>query len=112
VPGVIVMISSITGKEFDNEVLKSKKPVLVCFTGSQCEVCFPLCLIINSLIEEYDRRLKFVRLDADTEPDLIERYRVRALPSTVLFKDSKPVSKLIGFHHKASIRRWLDKLTE
>jgi thioredoxin-like negative regulator of GroEL len=103
------MISRITGKEFAEEVLKSSQPVLVCFTGSQCEVCFPLCLIINSLVEEYNRRLKFVRIDADIEPDLIERYRIRALPSTVLFKDSKPVSKLIGFHHKASVRRWLDR---
>jgi thioredoxin 1 len=106
------MISSIKGKEFDNEVLKSKKPVLVCFSASQCEVCFPLCLIINSLVEEYNGRLKFVRIEADMEPDLIERYRIRALPSTLLFKDSKPISKLIGFHNKASLRRWLDKLTE
>ncbi len=103
------MVSSITGKEFDNEVLKSSQPVLVCFTASQCEVCFPVCLIVNDLVEEYNKRLKFVRIDADVEPELVERYRILALPSILLFKDSKPISKLIGFHYKTSIRRWLDK---
>jgi thioredoxin 1 len=103
------MVSSITGKEFDNEVLKSSQPVLVCFTASQCEVCFPVCLIVNDLVEEYNKRLKFVRIDADVEPELVERYRILALPSILLFKDSKPISKLIGFHYKKSIRRCLDK---
>jgi thioredoxin 1 len=105
------MVSSITGKEFADEVLKSNQPVLVCFTASQCEACFPMCLIVNDLVEEYNKRLKFVRIDADMEPELIERYRILALPSILLFKDSKPVSKLIGFHYKKSIRRWLNEFT-
>jgi len=109
---VSAMITSTTGEKFDEEVLKSTLPVFVCFTGSRCDTCFPLCLVINGLAEEYHGKVKFVRIDTDRESELVERYRIVLVPSVLLFKDAKPVSKLLGFHYERVIRRWLDKLTE
>jgi len=105
------MITSTTGEKFDEEVLKSKLPVFVCFTGSKCDTCFPLCLVVNGLAEKYRGKVKFVRVDADKESKLVERHRIMSVPSVLLFKDAKPVSKLLGFHYERPIRRWLDKLT-
>jgi thioredoxin 1 len=106
------MITSTTGEKFYEEVLESTLPVFVCFTSSRCDTCFPLCLVVNGLAKEYSGRVKFVRIDADREPELLERYRIVLVPSVLLFKHAKPVSKLLGFHYERPIRRWLDKLTE
>jgi thioredoxin 1 len=106
------MITDTTGEKFDKEVLKSTQPVFVCFTASQCDTCFPLCLVVKGLAEEYRGRVKFVKIDADREPELVERYKIMLVPSVLLFKGAKPVSKLLGFHYERPIRRWLNKLTE
>ena len=104
------MITDITGKDFDGEVLKSDIPVFACFTASPCGSCFALCMVIEDLAKEYDGRIKFVKIDIENEPELASRYHILPLPAVILFRDSEPVQKLLGFQYKGSLRNLLDKL--
>jgi len=105
-----MMVTEITGQDFDEEVLKSDLPVFACFTDSRCGSCFALCLVVEDLAKEYDGRIKFVRIDVEKEPELATRYHILPLPAVLIFQGSEPVKKLLGFHYKGSLRDLLDRL--
>ena len=106
------MITRVTGQDFEDKVLKSDLPVFACFTTSWCRSCFALCLVTEDLAKEYEGRIKFVEIDAEEAPELMERYNLRALPSALLFKHSEPVKKLLGFHSRAPVRNLLNALQQ
>jgi thioredoxin 1 len=100
----------ITGRDFDDEVLKSELPVLACFSTSPCGACFALCLVTEDLTEEYEGRIKFVKIDVEKEHDLAARYNIIPLPALLLFQHGKPVKKLGGFQSKAYLKKSLTAL--
>lgn len=104
------MITDITGQDFEEQVLKSDLPVFACFTTSQCGSCFALCLVTDDLAKEYEGRIKFVRIDVEEEPELAARHHILPLPAVVLFQDSEPVKKLLGFQDKWALRDLLNRL--
>jgi len=104
------MIAEITGQEFDEEVLKSDLPVFACFTTPSCGSCFALSLVMEDLAKEYERRIKFVRIDVEKDSELAARYNILPLPAALLFRGSEPVKKLLGFHYKGSVRHLLDSV--
>jgi len=100
-------MSPVTGEDFRDEVLDSSLPVFACFTTQPCESCFPLCLLARELAEEYRGKIKFVTIDAGEEADLADRYHVLSVPTAILFRDSRPAKRLLGFHHKSVLRNLL-----
>ena len=103
-------IKEINDQNFDKEVLKCELPVLVCFTTKWCQSCYPTCLFATELIEEYNGRVKFVRVDIEESPEIAERYHVIPVPTILLFQDSQPVKKLLGFQDRFSLRDALDSV--
>jgi thioredoxin 1 len=59
------------------------------------------------LVKEYDGSVKFVRLDMEKSPEISERYHIMVVPTILLFKDSQPVEKLLGFQDSNSLKRLL-----
>ena len=104
------MTIEITGQDFDEEVLKSDLSVFACFTTSQCGSCFALCLVVEDLAKEYEGRMRFITIDVEKEPELAAMYHILPLPAVVVFKDSEPVKRLLGFQYKGTLRELLDKL--
>jgi len=104
------MITRVTSQDFEDKVLKSDLPVFACFTTSWCRSCFALCLVIEDLARQYKQRIRFVEVDAEDAPELVERYHLRALPAVLLFKGGKPVKKSLGFRSRAPLKNLLDML--
>ena len=102
------MITEIEGHDFDEEVLNSDIPVFTCFTTSQCGSCFALCLVLDDLAKQYEGRIKFVMINVETEPQLATKYNIIPLPAMLLFRDSEPVMRSLGFQYKSSLRDLLD----
>jgi thioredoxin-like negative regulator of GroEL len=100
----------ITGQDFDNEVLKSEVPVFVCFTAPPCGSCFALCLVTDDLAEEYEGKIKFIKIDVTAEPELAAKYHILPLPAVILFKQGSLMKKLGGFQSKAFLRNSLNEL--
>jgi thioredoxin 1 len=101
----------ITERDFDREVLEDRLPVFACFTTGWCQSCYPTCLFADQLTKEYDGIVKFVRLDTEKNPGIAERYHVKVVPTIILFKDSQPVKKLIGFQDRSSLKCLLGNIT-
>jgi len=104
-------MKEIRDKDFEREVLKCKLPVFTCFTTEWCRSCFPTCLLADELAERYSGRAKFVRMDVDKCPAVPAKYHVIALPTILIFRDSQPVKKRIGFQDRRSLKRLLDSVT-
>jgi thioredoxin 1 len=100
----------ITNHDFEKEVLKCKFPVFTCFTAEWCRSCYPTCLLADELAERYGDRVKFVRVDIEKSPEVSAKYRVIVLPTILIFRNSQPVKKLVGFQDRKSLKRWLDSV--
>ena len=101
----------ITERDFDKEVLECELPVFACFTTKWCHSCYPTCLFADQLVKEYNGSVKFVRLDMEKSPEIAERYHFITVPTILIFKDSQPVKKLLGFQERARLRQVLRSVT-
>jgi thioredoxin 1 len=101
------VMRDVTDSDFDREALKCKLPVFTCFTTKWCHSCYPTCLFADELTQEYDGRVKFVRVDIEQSPEIAERYHVIAVPTILLFQNSQPMRRLLGFQDHKSLKRLL-----
>ena len=77
----------ITKDNFENEVVKSDKPVLVDFWASWCGPCMAIGPIIDSLADEYDGKMKVCKVNVDNEGELTKKFRVMSIPTILIFKN-------------------------
>ncbi len=104
------MLTDVTEQNFDEEVLKCELPVFACFTARWCHTCYPTCLVSAELTEEYNSRVKFVRVDVEESPETAERYHITAVPTILVFQDSQEVKRLLSFQDRSYLTSILDTL--
>jgi thioredoxin 1 len=88
---------------FDADVLKSTLPVLVDFTAVWCGPCRMLEPVVVQLSQDWDGKVKFVKLDVDDNSTLAVKYGVMGVPTLILFVNGSPVQRLSGYHPKDRI---------
>ncbi|RLM73483.1 thioredoxin X, chloroplastic [Panicum miliaceum] len=105
-------VKFIAQSEFVAEVLESELPVLVDFVADWCGPCRLISPVVDWASEEYDGRLKIVKIDHDANPQLIEEYKVFGLPALILFKNGKevPGSRREGAITKDKFKQYLEPL--
>ena len=86
-----------TDQNFGTQVLQSSQPVLIEFTADWCPPCKMLAPIIHEIARKYEGSLRVGLLDADYNPEIVQRYSVMGLPTLILFADGEPVERIIGF---------------
>ena len=88
-------VIEVTTKTFEDEVLKSDKPVLVDFNAGWCGPCQALKPIIAEYAENHPG-VKVVSVDIDEEDELSENYEVFSIPCLVVFRDGEEVNRQVG----------------
>ena len=101
------MSSAVTESTFEQEVLKSDKPVIVDFWAEWCGPCHAVSPILDRIAEERSGELTVVKVNIDEEQGLAERYGIASIPTIVLFKDGEPAAAAIGAQPKGSIEKQL-----
>lgn len=96
-----------TDQNFEEEVLKSKLPVLVDFFAVWCGPCQMLGPVIEELAKEGEGKIKVGKLNVDEAPVIAEKYNVMSVPTMILFKDGIAVKTLQGFMGKEEILKEL-----
>ncbi len=99
----------VTDAEFENEVLKSELPVLVDFWAPWCGPCRMVAPVVEELAEEYDGRVKFVKVNIDENIQTAAAYGIRSIPTLLVFKGGQQVDQIIGFRPKGDLQQSLEK---
>ncbi len=103
----MVNIIEIDEEKFEDEVLSADSPVLVEFSAVWCGPCRMLEPILHDLAEDWGDSVKVVKLDIDHNPSISMNYSIMGVPTMMLFKDGKPLERLVGYMPKQKI---LEKL--
>lgn len=96
------MARIINKEEFENDVVKSEKLVLVDFFATWCGPCQMLAPVLEELSKENDD-FEIVKIDIDQERDLAIENRIEFVPTIVLFKNGKEVERMTGVFDKNEI---------
>ena len=93
----------ITTENFDKEVLKSDKLVLVDFWAPWCMPCKMLTSTVEKLAEELKGEVSISKCNIDDSPELATDLSVLNIPSLVLFKNGEEVARMVGVNSKTAI---------
>jgi len=88
---------------FQSEVLEATQPVMVDFTAVWCGPCKMLDPVVKDLAQEWDGKVKVVKLDVDNNPNLAMQYQVMGVPTLMLFINGEPSQRITGYQPKDRI---------
>ena len=100
----------INNANFESEVLKSETPVLVDFWAEWCGPCKMLGPVLDEIAGEQAGRAKVVKVNIDDNPELAERFGIRAIPTLLFFADGTVRNQTVGVASKKAIVSALEAL--
>ncbi len=98
----------VTDSSFEQDVLKSEKPVLLDFWAEWCGPCKMIAPILDEIAAEYDGRVVIAKLNVDDNPRTPMKFNVRGIPTLILFKNGQAEGQKIGAVRKSDVAAFLD----
>ena len=95
--------------DFDSQVLTNKLPVLVDFWAEWCGPCKMAGPVLEELSETYKDKVLVMKINVDENPAMSQKYGVMSIPTTILFKGGKEVSRQVGFAGKQAFEEEIKK---
>jgi thioredoxin-like negative regulator of GroEL len=88
-------------------LIAAPRPLLLTFTGPKCIICRQLAPMLSVVVQEVGEALESAKVDAEALADISERYEIRSLPTTMLFRDGRLADRFSGFATAGKLRDWL-----
>jgi len=109
--GPMIMIVVLTKDNFEKEVLKSDKPILVEFWAEWCGPCRMMAPVIDDASKEINN-VKFAKLNIDEENEIASKYNVQSIPTFIIFKLGKETNRVVGYMNKDDFIDRIKKATK
>jgi len=103
------MIKNLVTKDFEDKVLKIKKPIMVKFTTKTCNPCKIFAPTYEELAKE-NKHIKFYQIDAEEEHTLAVEYDLRSVPTVMLFNNGEYLDRLSGGLNKEKVEDMIKDL--
>jgi putative thioredoxin len=100
----------LTDENFEKEIQKADKPVLVDFYGLWCGPCQILSPILEKLEGEFKERIIFAKLDTDASPQTTQKFGITNLPTVLYFEKGRPIAGFIGARTEGEVKSWLEEI--
>ncbi len=100
-------VLNITSKNYEEEVLKSDRPILIDFYADWCGPCRMMSPIIDEIAEKISDKVKVGKINVDENQDLAMKYEVMSIPTIVIIEDGKVKNKFVGVRDKNEIMSYL-----
>lgn len=99
----------VTNANFEQEVLKSDKPVLLKFWAPWCGPCKMMAPVVDEVASEKEENLKVVSVNVDDAPEIASEHGVRGVPTVMLFKSGAKVASLVGAQSKTQLTQFIEQ---
>jgi thioredoxin 1 len=101
-------VKDVTDATFDQDVLKSSKPVLVDFWAPWCGPCRMVSPLVEELATDFAGKVSFYKLNTDENPLTSTNFGIRSIPTLIVFKGGQQVGQIVGFRPKAELKKQLE----
>ena len=98
-----------TSENFEAEVLKSEKPVLVDFYSDSCVVCKKLAPVLGNAEDDYEDKIKVYKVNTNFDAELAEQYEVQANPTLIFFQNGQAKDRKTGALKQAELNSWIEE---
>lgn len=102
------MSQAVTDANFETDVLKSDKPVLVDFWAEWCGPCKQIAPSLEEISQEMAEKVTVTKLNVDDNPQISAQYNIRSIPTMLLFKGGEVASMKVGALPKSKIVDWIN----
>lgn len=103
------MILHVTDDSFETDILKADKPTLVDFWATWCGPCRALGPIIEEVADQFKNQVNVSKINIDENPKVTAQYGVMSIPTLILFKEGKPLDRLVGLVPKERLEEFVKK---
>ena len=98
---------TLTMSNFENEVLKSDKTVLVDFWASWCGPCRMIATVLTEIAEDYGDSVKVGKVNVDEQPELAGSFGIESIPTIMVFKNGELTERVVGYKPKEELEKLL-----
>jgi thioredoxin 1 len=102
-------VINLNNGEFETEVLKSNVPVLVDFYADWCGPCHAIAPTIEALSNEFEGKVKFVKVDVDSNQDVASSYEIMSIPTIMLFENGKVEDSIVGAYPATVYKQHIER---
>jgi len=102
------MAQHFTDENFEEEVLRSEKPVLVDFYAEWCGPCKMMAPVIDELAEEMKDSWLVCKVNVDEAPEAAGKYGVQSIPTLIVFKKGEETNRSMGFKSKEAVKALME----
>lgn len=102
-------LATFSDAEFENDVLKADKPVLIDFWAEWCVPCRHIAPLVEQVSKEYAGKLKVGKMDVDSNPQTPGMYGIVSIPTLLMFKNGELVDRRVGALSLKDLKKFVDE---
>ena len=101
-------VNEVSDQNFESEVMNASVPVMVDFWASWCAPCRMLAPVVETIAEQYNGKVKVLKMNIDDNPATPGKYNIRSIPTLLFFKEGVVKEQIVGNTSPGTIAKMLD----